>query len=464
MISMTVSPKVIKNIAILVAGIVLISGISLIIASATSVSSKNVETLWTLQDKGYFGPSAISISYVYNGTIYGFESGNDAPDGRHFYYFVAISLNGTLKWRVGLNAMPVPRPGADGKFYYIDWQDVSDIAGNWSRANWCNLTALDSEGRFKWDYVVDLGSLEIWATYSDGTVIVHHSLVEFNYTLSKWVNKIDEAIAISGNGNLLWSRPMPSPVNGYYISPRVAQNGTLIVLAGEDNGTYEIGVNSSNGNMYVEKTDDYYGYVGSDYRTTNGSILYEVRNEPIDLNRTVTSVYAINMTDGTKIWQTVLHYSDNPDHLPPGCWSGRGTLVDGKGVIFCGDIDGKYVYALNPDGAIRWNSTEQLVFQTSVPNGGAIVNNGNLLEQINEDGGVIWWYKSESLDWGPYGSVQLLPDGTVIFSTGDTVKALSTPSSAIEDNTILIGALLVAASIIMIAAILIMSQSRYVKK
>ncbi len=396
----------------------------------------DIKEIWELQEKSNERLNDYVLSYHHNGTLYGFEGRNDAPDGRHFYYFIAIDMNGTVKWRAGVNARPYPVLGADDGFYYVDWPDVSIWSEDVSKTGWHNLTALDGNGNFVWDYIVQEGMLYLWGTFPDGTVIAHHNPSYYNQTRGTWVYGTESVIAISDNGDEKWSRPLPPEGYGNYLSPRIDVNGTFLVNSYEANASYEIGFNKSNGQMYVRSVEVFTGYVGPP-RSRNGTICYDVRKEPIDMNRTVISVYATNITDGSQVWRTILHYSDNPYHYPPGSgWDSLDTIVDANGTIYCRDIEDRYVYGLNPDGTIRWNKTNPWLFQVAVPGGGVLVIDGAYLEKVDEDGMVVWKYDTGSTGSAVFGNVVVSPNGTVFFSKGGAVVALSVSEAG--DRTLIL--------------------------
>ena len=163
----------------------------------SNTKTGGMQEAWRFSENDMSG-SAANISLMYqgsDGTIYAFESQNYYPN-----YFMAFDPNGNVKWRTGVNAQPYPVQGADGGFYYVDWPYITTWIDDTSKGGWYNLTALDSNGNYKWNYLVDNGTLSLLATCDDGTVIAHHYNNVYDNSTGTYVTLIDTIIEISTTG------------------------------------------------------------------------------------------------------------------------------------------------------------------------------------------------------------------------------------------------------------------------
>jgi hypothetical protein len=321
-------------------------------------------------------------------------------------------------WRSTTNACPSITEGPDGGYYYVDWNTSNPYA-----ASWCNITALDVNGNFKWNFVVANGSLDLWGIYPDGEVIVYQS--------------VGEIIAISNNGTELWSMHQPLP-DASYANSRASDNGTFLIYEYNGSGTYEIGITKDGGQIYIEKVEYCVPYWESS-QGKNGTTMYEVRKEFIDNETSVISVCALSMLDGSVEWKTLLHYSDNPDHTMPGVYSLSGTIVDAEGRVFCGDLEDKYSYSLSSSGTILWQKPSLGVMVDTFPSGGLLAWDDSSIKRINPDGSVVWRHYAE-LDG--YSFILLGSDETVYYSYGAEVHAL-VPSSGLSDGAVFLVILVV---------------------
>jgi len=333
--------------------------------------------------------------------------------------FTAIDPNGTLLWRSITNACPSITEGPDGGYYYVDWNTSNAFSASWS-----NITVLDSNGDFRWDYIAPIGTLALWAIYPDGQVIAH------NYDWQE--DLVERIVAISNNGSELWSMDSPF-LNSSLGNPRLSDNGTFEVIGLRDDGTYIMGITKNGTQAYIEKGDYFTHYMESSW-DSNGNTYYEVRKEFIDNDTSVINVYAISLLDGSTEWKTLLHYSDNPDHMMPGGYSLSGTLVDAEGRIFCGDLEDKYSYSLNSSGAILWKKPYLGMIDT-FPSGGLLAWDDSSIKMINSDGSLAWRHYAE-LDG--YSFILLGSDETVYYSYGAEVHALVQSSGLSGSDVVLV--------------------------
>ncbi len=376
-------------------------------------------------------PANMSLMYQGDdGTIYAFETQSYYPN-----YFMAFDPSGKLKWRTGVNAQPYPVQGADGGFYYVDWPYITVWMDDNSKGGWYNLTSLDSMGNYRWSYVVDNGTLSILATYDDGSVIANHYVSEYDADAGTYVTLLDTIIKISNNGTELWQidRPLPGLT---FQDPRVSPNGTFLVNAYDNGGTYQLGINSEGTEFYIIQAGFVPGYTPGPF-STKDEVQYEVRREYTDNQTSVVNVIATNMSDGGQRWKTVLTYAGNQDDFITGYWVGQDTYVDNDGIIYCGDIVGNSTYALNPDGGIKWERPYMGVIWATYPDGGFLVSDATSISRVGQEGSTVWTYVVGPFS-SDYSRILLAPDETVYYSIGTTIASLDRPGNIGGNGIILI--------------------------
>jgi hypothetical protein len=422
----------VSGLTILVVGILVASSLIGGFLVMADSQAGGIQKAWTFSETDSNGkPANISLMYRgTDGTIYAFETQSYYPN-----YFMAFDPNGNLKWRTGVNAQPFPVQGADGGFYYVDWPNIMYWLQDRSKAGWYNLTSLDSEGNYRWSYVVDNGSLAILATYDDGTVIAHHYNSQYDNSTGKYVTLLDTLIEISPNGTELWqiNRPLPQLT---FQDPRVASNGTFLMNAYDAGGTYTIGIPRDGKSFYVVPSNFIVGLTPGPFSTKDG-VVYDVRREYIDSNTSVVSAYASNLSDGGQRWKTVLENSNNPDDFVAGYWVGQDAFVDRDGTIYCGDIVGNHTYALNPDGSIKWQRPYMGVIWSTFSDGGMLVSDIDSIKRIGSDGVAAWQYETGPLE-SEYSRVLLGPNQTVYASLGTTIFSLVHPNTIAGNGIVLI--------------------------
>ncbi|HUV62237.1 MAG TPA: PQQ-binding-like beta-propeller repeat protein [Thermoplasmata archaeon] len=338
--------------------------------------------------------------------------------------FTAIDQNGTSLWRSVTNACPGITEGPNRGYYYVDWNTSDPYAASWS-----NLTALSPDGEFRWSYVVPIGTLALWAVYPDGQVIV------YNYD---WQHDlVDRIIAVSDNGTELWTHDSPSPDVNFCYS-RICPNGTFSVTMRESNGTSLLGISKdgtqvfiAEGEFLAEYTDSFWG--------RNETVVYKVTQEFIDNETSVINVSALSLFDGAVEWSTVLHYSDNPDNTSSGVSYLEGTVVDAEGRIYCGDIEGKCLYSLSPNGSILWEKPYYGIIVDAYSAGGFLARDETSIKRVSVDGSLVWRH---NVDFDGYSFVLLGDDETVYYSYLAEVHAL-VHSVAVDGSGTVIVTLLV---------------------
>jgi hypothetical protein len=382
---------------------------------------------------GTYGQSRFALGFIGpDGTIYGTETpGPIDSNALYMSSFIAIDPNGTLKWKIGTNAFPGLTVGANGGYYYVDWPERSVWDNNQSLAGWYNLTALDSSGRYKWSVLMN-GTLDIWATYPDGTVILHHFENEFNSSGQGWVTLVDEILAVADNGTVRWRMDHPSPSYSF-TDPRVSANGTLLVTVYNETDEYRMGIREDGSQAFTDRNKEYIAGIPSPY-STNGTTLYSAETCFIDNQTSETRAYAVNMSSGEQLWSTVLSRSDNPDHIPPGVCRGGYAVVDGKGIVYCNDFDGSS-FALSSNGTILWQRPSLGLIWATYPDGGLLVSDGSIVKKINMEGSTAWRYDVGQLGEG---SVILTDNGTILYSSGTTIYALALSDSLSSDQWLIV--------------------------
>jgi PQQ-like domain len=354
-----------------------------------------------------------------NGSIIVYEFGHVSS-----HLLSLSSSNGAVEWRFPVNSRPSPIQGPDGGFYYVDWPDESVWRDNASKAGFRNLTVLNSNGGFEWDFATENGTLEIWGIYSDGEVVALHEIERYDSSRQQWEFVKDEIVGIL-DGTQLWSMEMPL-LNSSWGNPGVVDNGTFVVHAHnyDDQARYEVGISKNGEILYIQKGNFFVGYPVSPH-SQNGTVEYEVRQEYVDSETSVINVYAISMVNGSTLWKTELYQSDNPDHMPPGSWSNGGTLVDPQGRIFCDARDAhndKYSYGLNSAGDVLWRKPFLGLMIAPYPSGGFLLADEVSLKKIDDNGSQVWRHYGK-LDG--FGDVLLGQDEAIYYGIGTSVVALN---------------------------------------
>jgi hypothetical protein len=312
-----------------------------------------------------------------------------------------------------------------------------------SQQGFRNLTVLDSEGQFKWSFVMN-GTLDLWATYPDGTVIIYHNSRTFDQTTQKWVTRADEIVAVSGNGSELWRMDRPLS-NRSYSHTRVASNGTLMYTASGYNQTFQVGISKDGSQVFIEER---YIYFPSDYGSLspNGTVVYTGLKEYIDNETSVTSIRAFNVSDGALLWRTILEYGDNPNHNSPGGGQVVFPRVDGQGAIFCNDGEWDLTYCLDPNGTLLWKKPCVGGLWVNYPSGGFLTYLAPTMMRISSGGSVLWQYQVGSLTDG---AVLKDSNGTIYYSTGSAIHTLA--YSPDNNQAMIVGVFIAIDAIVLVA-------------
>jgi outer membrane protein assembly factor BamB len=279
---------------------------------------------------------------------------------RNVNYFYAMYSNGTLKWQIPTSkAIFGVAIGPDGTIY----------GGSSSGSTPYYLYAFNPNGTIKWIYTFSTSARNIrgltvvnntiYTTSDDGTFYAiidngNNATQLWNYTTG---SRVDAAPAVGSDGTIYFGN-----YNGdvYALNP----NGTLkwkYTVGGQIQSGISI---SSNGTLYVGSPNGYL-YALTDngnnatqlWNYTTGSITWSTAAISTDGTIYVGSnsgspnsgvLYALN-PDGTLKWNYTIG----------GTWTMSGGITDSPvigsdGIIYVGSLDGN-IYAINPtDGTVKW--------------------------------------------------------------------------------------------------------------
>lgn len=377
------------------------------------IRSGGMQERWT-----YHGEDANGVTNSYrvqfvdtNGATYALENKGAWGENETGTNIIALDQYGHVMWRAPVNGWPLLEKGADGGFFYTNWNNGSGYLNESSRGN-TNLTYLDSNGDHRWSYLVNNGSVDVLVTYPDGQVIARHQNYQnYNETSNSYEDRIDEIIALSSSGDVLWRKGLYDSGNDFW-SPSIAANGTFLIytIDLQDNISYELGFDKAGGTSYIfplERIPRAMETGQSDY--------YEIRREGINETTSFVYVVAYHDDDQTYRWKTVIGYTHNHDNLSDGSFVYRPASVDGNGIIYGDHLVGDGVsFALNANGQVLWTKPYIGTIIDTYLNGGVLVQDGTILKKINIDGSTAWEH-TRDVSGGSYYSTALGPDGTVVL-------------------------------------------------
>jgi len=368
---------------------------------------------WTFraEEGEFFG----QISTGSDGTVY---SGTGGPiiDYGHLY---AITLDGKLKWTFrtdGSVSGSVPAIGADGTIF-IGSQDR-------------HLYAINSDGTLKWKYETNDQILSSPVIDYKGTIYIGSSFNNL-YAFSpdgeiKWIYSVELSIytpavnnngiiyfsdgneilyALTPDGNLLWDYFTDQSIT----TPSIGSDGTVFicsrrsVFAFDPNGTLlwkkEIQINpvhspslAKDGAIYISPHYGCFSAINADgterwsfhrektffsYPAAIGSdgclYLSGWENVPDDTNITRNYIYAIN-PDGTLKWEALIN-REKGGHL------GTNPVIGQDGTLYVSAserryfendsisyTDNSYIYAFAPEITTSVNEEPELVIAELYPN------------------------------------------------------------------------------------------------
>jgi outer membrane protein assembly factor BamB len=281
---------------------------------------------WSFTVQGMPGSPALAP----DGTIY-LPTGMLNEDSRGYLY--AVRPDGTQKWRydfAGLPSSTAPAVAADGTVYvHVNGNEGNIVAVE-------KLYALNPDGSLRWVFKPngDLGSFTSYvqsspAISADGTVYVG----SMNTTLC----------AVSPGGTLKWAvSPSESSISS---SPALGPDGTVYFL---DSG-FELWAYGADGKKkWSAHLSDASGGEGSPTVAPDGTVYVATSGN--------AEVHAVDWSGSLK-WSEELGFS--PVATP---------ALAPDGTIYVND---DRLYALRPDGTLRWQSDEDVGFSTGSPVVGA---------------------------------------------------------------------------------------------
>jgi len=366
-----------------------------------------------------FWPRFLAVSAVAiasDGTIY---AGSD-----YFYYFYALNSDGTIKWKFKVDSWLVSFPtiGPDGTIYVLT--HITDYLYAYYP---------DGSGKLKWKFKLGDNGAQSPIIGLDGTIYIG-SYDSYFYAINpdgtlKWKFKADNKIrapatiapdgtiyvsssgnylyAINPDGALKWTFETPTKDTGAPISVAVASDGT-IYAAGRGKILYALNPNGMI--KWTFETGEW--LVSSPAVSSDGTIYigsaasYIATDPPIQ----DSYLYAIN-PDGTLKWKFKV---DNAIVI-------ASPVIAAEGTVYIGSRDG-YLYAINPDGTLKWKfKTGGMIHSTP-----AIDDKGTVY--IGSDDGYLYAIGNYTItsSVGIGGSIS--PSGNIPVNSGNSQTFTVTPN------------------------------------
>lgn len=227
--------------------------------------------------------------------------------------------------------------------------------------------------------------------------------------------------AINADGTQNWSHVAESSEDTSYFGQMALSDSGILMVTRDDDPAALVGFDAATGTLLWENEEGRYG----SWCTWGGHVLYG--NTVYVSNNDNLSIVAINVLTGATLWET--------DALDDCCGAGESSLsVDKDGTLYL-VCDGKVeiddtalqcpVYAINPDGSVKWVKEYGLwdndSFQTAVDENYVYVGantkiltlnkaDGSLVKEINFDD-VLSDSSSSEPD---FTGLTLLDDGSMI--------------------------------------------------
>lgn len=224
-------------------------------------------------------------------------------------------------------------------------------------------------------------------------------------------------IAGASGNRLRWTYITNRPI--YYSSPAIGPSGTIYVGNGALSGNVGVGF-----------------YPGIYAINPDGTLKWEFDSSPnpyamftpsIGTDETVyvqdasSSLYALSTTNGTLKWKYALNVTSTVGQTAP--------AIGPDGTIYIG---AKSMYAINPDGTLKWSYTfpgTSLQYIRTSPaiapdgtiyfgaSGGTGVQRGFFIIALNSDGTLKWNVTLEKTNDFIFSSPAIGGDGTIYFGT-----------------------------------------------
>jgi len=339
------------------------------------------------------------------------------------HYLYAINPNGCLKWKfeTGNWVWSSPAIAQDGTIYVGSLDDY--------------LYALNPDGSLKWKFKTKGVVESSPAIAQDGTIYVGSS---------------DHLYAISSNGTIKWDFNTETIIKGYLgvtiqnISPDLKKAiglrenyGVLITdvekgSPAEKAGIKPLDVILEYDGKKVKNIQDFWMMKEETKPGKRVKILLWRKSRKITIHVKIGKVGpefyggpAIS-SDGTVYASSDegYLYAINPDGSLKWKFKTKGVVwsspaIAQDGTIYVGSDD-NYLYAINPDGSLKWKfkTGNMVVSSPAIAQDGTIYvgSYDDYLYAINPDGSLKWKFKTGDL---VKSSPTIGPDGTVYFGSDD---------------------------------------------
>jgi outer membrane protein assembly factor BamB len=348
-----------------------------------------------------------------------------APDGTIYVgstdcSLYALKSDGTVKWRyvTGDHIVASPTVGSDGTVY----------VGSNDR----QLYAINPDGTLKWIYPTKVVLSSSPALGTDGTIYVAGTNLDKTFICSDPPNSVQLSTfyALNPTGTLKWSITLSGNVNS---SPVIASDGTIYIGSAGDARPIPkplpFGVIPSRPQISFDRINPC--DPTTEFPPSDANPLYPVNGH----------VYAIN-ANGTLKWDfkalgnvdssaaigtdgTIYIGSDYLTHAYKG--------ADKTDLMEIGSLTTGFLYALNPNGTLKW-VTDLFGDVKSSP---AIGSDGTIyvgsdkedVFAVNPDGTIKWQYPTR----GPVrSSPSLAADGTIYIGSNDASLYALNPDGTLK--------------------------------
>jgi outer membrane protein assembly factor BamB len=368
--------------------------------SDTSTNNGVQKWVFAYPDSGEDYDPLASPTLGADGTIY------STPGDNNLY---AFNPDGTLKWTYAA-AWPLgasPAIGADGTIYA---SSVGVLAGDDSYGY---LYAVNPDGTLKWTFQTGSEVESSPAIAADGTIYVYCD--------------DGKLYAINPDGTPKWALAEGLAFTNERSSPAIGGDGT-IYFESADGNTYAVNPDGSLKWSFPASDGESSPAVGADGTIYVGSLFFTVCLYCHD----VAALFAIN-PDGSLKW-----FYLNPNYS---VLSSPAIGVDGS--IYFGD--GLSLNALTPDGTLKW----EVFTDKDQGFGGAVISspaigadgavyvgaNDNTIYAVNPDGSIKWKfavaaYIESSPTIGADGTIYMnVDESNRLFAIGQGVAPSPTPTA-----------------------------------
>jgi outer membrane protein assembly factor BamB len=333
----------------------------------------------------------------------------------------ALSKNGTIKWEyeTGDQVIASPAIGSDGTVY----------VGSADR----QLYAINPDGTLRWVYPTKVILSSSPALASDGTIYVAGTNLDGTFICSAPPNAVQLSTfyAVNPNGTLKWNLILSGNVNS---SPVIANDGTIYIGSAGDARPKQ-NEDNPDPDQPPQISFDRINPCDptSEFPPSDANPFYPVNGH----------VYAIN-PDGTIKWDfkalgnvdssaaigtdgTIYIGSDYPTYAYKG--------ADKTDLMEIGSLTTGYLYAINPDGTLRWYTD----LFGNVKSSPAIGSDGTIyvgsdkedVFALDTDGEIIWVFPT----LGPVrSSPALASDGTIYVGSNDSTLYALNPDGTVQSR------------------------------